>query len=205
MRTTIQTAAIAALVLTAAAAPSLRATPRATLTHWNLEHPFNFTDLVGKTDAARFPSEVDCERHFPNCDSPRFTTINEFFLAHNISSAQRQAAMQTEDPLDPTELSDAQVDAIVAADKPSFDQDAADNKAFSDQEAEGEDDVPRDDQRDSRHIKHIYRTLNAGFSLSEIHELFHDKHGVPIMLTNKEVDAAINAHSGSSVPYVTRS
>jgi len=195
MRTAIQTAALAALVLTAAAAPTLRATPRIALAHWTLDHPFNFTDLVDKTDPEDFPPGVfiDCERHFPNCGSPRFHVINKFFQAHNVSSAHRDAAMQTEDPRVPTELSDAQVNAIVAADEASSDQDT------------GEDDgVPYDFEQDVRHIKHIYRTLNASFSLTEIHQLFHNKDGLPIMLSDGEVDAAITAHAATTARAVKR-
>lgn len=117
---------------------------------------------AGEVDAAidaHFPADakviIDCERHFPNCGSPRFIEINEKFKAHNVSSAQRRAAMQTEDPKVPTELSVAQVDAIVAADEASFDQGAADRKASSDQDADGEDDAPYDFEQDVRHIKHI--------------------------------------------------
>lgn len=103
--------------------------------------------------------------------------------------------MVTEDPMTPTELSDAQVDAVVAADEPLFDPTAS-----PDQDTEREDNAPHEDHQDKRHIKHIYQTLNANFSLPEIHELFHDEHGVPIMLSDKEVDAAIAAHK---VPRVS--
>lgn len=148
--------------------------------------------------------ETDCERHFPNCGSPRFIKINKLFRENNVSSAQRHAAMQTEDPQVPTELSDAQVDAIVAADESSFDQDAADRKGSSDQDADGEDNTPYDFQQDVRHIKHIYRALNASFSLSEIHKLFHNKDGLPIMLSDQEVDAAIVAHAANAARTVKR-
>lgn len=166
---------------------------------------------AGEVDAAidaHFPADakviIDCERHFPNCGSPRFIEINEKFKAHNVSSAQRRAAMQTEDPKVPTELSDAQVDAIVAADDASFDRGAADRKASSDQDADGEDDAPYDFEQDVRHIKHIYRTLNASFSPPEIHELFHNNDGLPIMLSDGEVDAAIAAHAANTARTVKR-
>lgn len=180
-----------------------------TLFHDSNGLPIMLSD--GEVDAAidaHFPADakviIDCERHFPNCGSPRFIERNEKFKAHNVSSAQRRAAMQTEDPKVPTELSDAQVDAIVAADEASFDQGAADRKASSDQDADGEDDAPYDFEQDVRHMKHIYRTLNASFSPPEIHELFHNNDGLPIMLSDGEVDAAIAAHAANTARTVKR-
>jgi len=164
------------------------------------EHAANAARIV-KRD---LESEVDCERHFPNCGSLKFIKINQLFRAHNVSSAQRHAAIQTEDPRVPTELSDAQVDAIVAADESSFNQHAANRKASSDQDADGEDNAPYDFQQDVRHIKQIYRALNASFSLSEIHKLFHNKDGLPIMLSDQEVDAAIVAHAADAARTVKR-
>ncbi len=169
-----------------------------TLFHDSNGLPIMLSD--GEVDAAidaHFPAEakafIDCERHFPNCGSPRFIKINEKFEAHNVSAAQRHAAMQTEDPQVPTELSEAQVDAIVAADE-----------ASSDQDADGEDNAPYDFQQDVRHIKHIYRALNASFSPSEIHQLFHNKDGLPIMLSDQEVDAAIAAHAANAARIIKR-
>ena len=55
-----------------------------------------------------------------------------------------------------------------------------------------------------QHVDHIYKVMEANFSLSEIHDLFHSSDNLPMKLTDAEVDAAIAAHPAAGDKRIKR-
>lgn len=101
-----------------------------------------------------------------------------------MSFIQAWATWSTPDGED-RDLTDDQVDAVVAADAyPS----PPDNY-----------DVTIDDVHDidRHHVDQILEVMDAGFTLDEIHKLFHNVDGQPIGMDD-EVDAAIAKHDANS-------
>lgn len=110
--------------------------------------------------------------------------------SHNITKAQAHAATHLspgpEAILGPS-LTDAQVAAIIAADEdPLISVNDSDHLQYD-----------YDSERDRLH--QIYKTLNAGMSLEEIHRLFHSKNNNrPINLTDTEIGDVIPAHAAAA-------
>jgi len=115
-------------------------------------------------------------------------------MAHNLTVYQRLAALMTElDATSDTDLTDAQVDAIVSAEQAPFSQ-----------EVEEEYGITHDLVNERRQLVQIYKVLEAKLSSAEIYNLFHSEDGIPIMLSDEKVDAAIAAHNALSVRRVAR-
>jgi len=92
-----------------------------------------------------------------------------------------------------TDLTDAQVDAIVSAEQAPFNQNVKEEYG-----------VTHDLVNEKRQLVQIYKVLDAKLSSAEIYNLFHSKDGLPIMLSDEKVDAAIAARNALSIPQVPR-
>lgn len=104
------------------------------------------------------------------------------FSRHNVSWIEESAAQYFFGKYTP--LTDAQADAVIAANESPT---PADNKrALSEPEAHL-------DLAERQHVAHIYKVMNAKFSLEDIHKLFHSE-SKPIRLIDGQVDTAIAAH-----------
>ena len=165
MRSAISIAAIAALMLHASAAPTLR---------------------TGKSIATT-PRQNDGRsphKHVTTSQLKQSHDENDF-PKHNVSILQQLAATH-DDHNRRISLSDDQKAAILAADEsPTHD-------VITDAEFEAK---AYQNPDEKKHLAHIYKVLNADFTPEEIHGLFHSKDGKPLRLTDKEIDAAIAAHT----------
>lgn len=139
------------------------------------------------THAATAPAKAKSDKNFE--DSLPRTTEAEANNKHlelyryNVSWFQSMAATHKKDG-GGSALTEAQEQAIVAADKDPFLPLYEDNDYYYDSE---------------RHrIKQILTTLNAGMSLGQIHKLFHSQGGKPIRVSDEEVESAIIVHAAAA-------
>lgn len=110
--------------------------------------------------------------------------IYKEFMEHNVTTGQYLAATQTEGR-QAIVLTDAQVDAILAADE------APEPVPYVWHSWDG-------DGRERAHLSQIYRALDAGLSLQDIHGIFHDADGMPFYPTDVDADEKIAAAAGKA-------
>ena len=114
------------------------------------------------------------------------------FSKHNVSTTQVETATHGGKDLHVISLTDAQLDAITAADESPTDTDSM--RYLPGTLASP---VKREDMQnpaEKEHLAHIYKVMKANFSHDEIYSLFHSSDGEPIRLTDEAVDGAITAH-----------
>ena len=217
MRSILQIAAVAALVLNAAAVPTPRTVKNTAIipsgddVWWDSQKTKLFHSKDGKpispTDA-----EVDAAiaAHYAAPSRRKIVPrqndeIEDWFLKrtpaemqhdrevgsfnfYNVTERQQMAATHDKHNK-PISLTDEQLRAIIAADQ-----------SPTREEYNEADDQPKayQNKREKDHLIHIYKVIDAGFSLDDIHTLFHSKDGKPIRLTDKEIDAAISAKHNES-------
>ena len=133
--------------------------------------------------------------HVPEDDLPavrRVTYERESFYKNNVSTVQALAATQGEHG-ELILLTDAQINAIIVADaaptEPATREWDADLGVLA---------------LNKQHVDHINKVMEANFSLSEIHDLFHSSDNLPINLTDEEVDAAIARHPAAEDKWIER-
>ena len=102
------------------------------------------------------------------------------FLKYNVSWAHINSSTVTQRLLT-LPLIQREVDAIIAADSSPVRQ----NKSNSQSE-----------NMQRQHVYQIFRIMDAKLSLKEIRKLFHSEDGMPIFLTDEQVDMAIAGHTG---------
>lgn len=136
---------------------------------------------------------VFCGEDTGGCDEGflRFGRLHGHLSRHNLTDGQIGTAIMPQKEGRLIDLSNAQVDAIAAADeapvKPS---------PFSGFTSTYE---IADYPKERKHLDQINRVLLANLTLPEIYTLFHSKDGQPITLTDREVDAALSAHYAGGI------
>ena len=175
MRTVLRAAALAATILGAAA------------------EAITSKDPTGSTTLSR-----RFQDHVPEDDLPAVRRViyeRETFYKNNMSTVQALAATQGKHG-ELILLTDAQINAIIAADA------APTEPAIT--ECDADPGMCALNATNKQHVDHIYKVMEANFSLSEIHDLFHSSENLPIQLTDGEVDAAITAHTAAGDKIIER-
>ncbi|KAL8823240.1 MAG: hypothetical protein Q9191_006039, partial [Dirinaria sp. TL-2023a] len=117
------------------------------------------------------------------------------FSKRDVSSIQAETATHGTGPGPKKrhQLTDAQLDALAAADEsPSDNENVFDAPIGSTPTLiKDKDNQPLAEKTPPRQI---YKVVKAGFSDDEISALFHSEDGTPIRLTDDQVDAAIAVH-----------
>jgi hypothetical protein len=126
----------------------------------------------------------------------RFQELHGQFRRHNLTDGQIATAIMPQSRGRLINLSDAQVDAIAAADEAPVSPIQFTGFNFTYEIA----DYPKE----RKHLDQINRVLLANLTLPEIHNLFHSKDGQPITLADEEVDAALSAHYGAISAHYAR-
>lgn len=205
-------AAIAALILHAAAVPIIPITTTATV-ETSLKHLQHLADgdiaNQGRTQVQTLHSSsrnVSSEQgskpaphtqlakrslFSPSEDELRLVMIHEKLNQHNVTDAQLLTAT-TPKPNCWLKLTDAQVDAIIAANEASLKSGEDYRVMYEEVEFEKDYHLP-DYAGERKHLDQINRVLLANLTLPEIHDLFHSE-GQPITLTDEQVDAALSSH-----------
>jgi len=126
----------------------------------------------------------------------RFQELHGRFRRHNLTDGQIATAIMPQSRGRLINLSDAQVDAIAAADEAPVSpiQFTGFNSTYE----------IADYPKEMKHLDQINRVLLANLTLPEIHNLFHSKDGQSITLADEEVDAALSAHYGAISAHYAR-
>lgn len=154
------------------------------------DQPITVTDdtvdraMIRHYSRTKSMAPVNCGKDVTNCNESmmRWGGIQGCLVAHNVSQGQIGTAIIPIPPYQ-IDLSDAQVDAIVAADGAPvrLDPYAGVTSTFK----------VLDYPKERKHLDQINRALLANLTLTEIYTLFHAEDGQPIYLTDEEVDAAL--------------
>lgn len=116
----------------------------------------------------------------------RYGQLRGQLISHNLTEGRIAAAIMPKFQGGLINLSNAQVDAIAAADEAPVRP--GEYAGFNSTH------VIADYPKERKHLDQINRVLLANLTLPEIRDLFHSKDGQPIILTDEEVDTALSAH-----------
>jgi len=220
MHAALRKAAIAALILHVAAAPIIPITTNTTVetsrkhlqylpngeitnearTEGQTPNPSNSN--ISLEHGLRPAPHIQLARRLEfadNEDTVHLIEIREKFHQHNVTDAQLLTAT-TPKPGQWLNLTDAQVDAIIAANEAPLKSGEDYSLHYNDIEFDKDYNLVNY-EGDRKHLDQINRVLLANLSLPEIHDLFHSA-GQPITLTDEKVDAALSSHYARTHPTV---
>jgi len=221
MRAALRKAAVAALILHAVAAPIIPGTTNS-MVETSSEHLQQLADgeiankariqvqtlesssrNISLEQGSRPAPHIQLARRLtfgPSDDEVNLFKIREKFNQHNVTDAQILTAT-TPKPDQWLKLTDAQVDAIIAANEAPL-KSGEDYRVLYNELEIDKDYNLSNYEGERKHLDQINRVLLANLSLPEIHDLFHST-GQPITLTDEQVDAALHSHyarTGSTAP-----
>lgn len=212
MRAALRIAAVAALTLHAVAAPIVPGTAN-TMVETSSEHLQQVADGeiannariqvqtlesssrdISLEHGSRPTPHLEFAKRLtlgPSADEVNLFEIRGKFNQHNVTDAQILTAT-TPKPDQWLKLTDAQVDAIIAANEASLKSGEDYRVMYNDLDIDKDYNLTNY-KRERKHLDQINRVLLANLSLPEIQDLFHSA-GQPITLTDEQVDAALGSH-----------